>query len=92
MVLLSGYRLQLENLWFVEEVAEELVSHVVSPKPEKEKEKRQPLKKSENMWDPRQNLRFSLWSESEEIKGLCFLLLFVNWLNPGVWSSWQFFL
>lgn len=96
LVLMSGYKLQLENHWFGEEVAEELVCDVISPNPEKEKEKRQPLTKSEKMWNPGQNLGllqcdFCLSSESEEIRGVCFLLCFVNWLNPCVWSSWKFF-
>lgn len=57
-VWLLGYKLQLENHWFGEEVAEEPVPHVVSPKPQKEKEKRKPLK----MWDPGQNLRIAaMW-------------------------------
>ena len=42
-------QLQLGKLWYGEEAAEVLVAHVVSPKPEREKEKRQPLKQSEEI-------------------------------------------
>lgn len=46
-------QLQLGKLWYGEEVAEVPVAHIVTPKPEREKKKKQqPLKQPEKRWDP----------------------------------------
>lgn len=50
--LAVSLQLQLGKLWYGEEAAAVLVADLVSPKPEREKEKQQPLKQSERRWDP----------------------------------------
>lgn len=50
--LAVSLQLQLGKLWYGEEAAAVLVADLVIPKPEREKEKQQPLKQSERRWDP----------------------------------------
>ncbi|KAK4825592.1 hypothetical protein QYF61_000681 [Mycteria americana] len=69
-----GLQLQLDKLWYGEEAAGVLVAHIVSPKPEREKEKRQPLKQSEKRFfcelRERAEGQAHLWGDKKEEKKL----------------------